>query len=474
MKPKLNILSNDELHRVHLSILDVFERTGVEVHSPQALELLGEAGAEVDEKKRLAFIPQFMVEEALRSAPKSVTLYGRDPKYRVKLEKDRSHLVLGSTTVNVIDPVTGERVRGRKEFVAKAARVADALTNIHVSAQFCLALDCPENVQDLHELEAVFLNTKKPVMAIVYSPESARDIIRFASLIVGGLDELNKKPIVFIYCEPASPLRHDEKAVNILMKFAKEGLPALYAPCVQAGATGPVTLGGTLVQSFVESFTGLIITQLLRRGTPFICGTVSTVMDMRTGAMAYGAPEFSIINAAAAQLAQSYELPFFGTGGPSDSKLPDEQAIAEAATSLLTAMLSGTNLIHDIGYIESGATGSLETVVILDELAGAYTRIRNGMEINDETLATDVIGQVGAGGHYLAHKHTLEHLRKEHWLPKLIDRTRYGMWNTTGRKDMITRAREKILKILKDHQPETLPRDVVKEINSIIETRTST
>ncbi len=197
-------------------------------------------------------------------------------------------------------------------------------------------------------------------------------------------------------------------------------------------------------------------------------------MDMRTGAMAYGAPEFSLINAAAAQLAQHYRLPFFGTGGPSDSKLPDEQAIAEAATSLLMAMLSGTNLIHDIGYIESGVTGSLETVVMLDELAGAYTRIRNGMELNDETLATDVICEVGAGGHYLAHKHTLEHLKKEHWLPTLIDRTRYGMWNTAGCKDMITRAREKILKILKEHQPETVPQDVVKEINSIIETRTST
>jgi trimethylamine--corrinoid protein Co-methyltransferase len=471
MWPKLNILSNDELYSVHLAILDVFERTGVKIHNPQALRLLSNAGAEVDEKRRLAWIPPFIVEEAIRSAPRSVTLYGRNPKYRVKLEKDRSYLVLASTTMNVIDPETGQRVRGRKEYVAKAARVADALTNIHISAQFCLALDCPKEVQDLHELEAVFLNTEKPVMAIVYSPESARDIIKIASLIAGGLDELKKKPILFIYSEPSSPLEHDEKYVDILIEFAKEGLPALYAPCVQAGATGPVTIAGTLVQSFVESFTGLIITQLVRRGTPFICGVVSTVMDMHTGVMTYGSPELSIINAAAAQLAQYYKLPFFGTGGPSDSKLPDEQAIAEAATSLLTAMLTGTNLIHDVGYIESGATGSLETVVIIDELADMYRRIINGMEVNDETLATDVISEVGPGGHYLAHKHSLKYVKKEHWMPKLIDRTRYEMWSNTGRKDMVTRAREKISGILKDHRPEPLPEDVIEEIRRIIESR---
>lgn len=473
MRSKIAILSSDELYSVHLAILEVFEKTGVKIHSPRALKLLGDAGAEVDEKRKIARIPSYLVEESIKSAPKIITLYGRNPNYRVKLEKDKSYLVLGSTTAYVIDPETYQRSRGRKEYIAKAVRVADALPNIHMPAQFCLAFDCPKETQDLHELEAVFHNTEKPIMSIVYSLESARDLIKMASLIVGGLEELRKRPIFFLYSEPTSPLENDEKCMNILVEYAKERLPVLYAPCVQAGATGPATLAGTLVQSFVESLTGLVLTQLIRKGAPFICGTVSTVMDMRNGVMAYGAPEFSIINAAAAQLAQYYGLPFFGTGGTSDSKLPDGQAVAEAATSLLMAFLSGTNLIHDIGYIESGLTGSIEMVVITDEIADMHKRILSGMDINEETLATDVIHEVGPGGQYLSHKHTLKFVRKEHWVPKLFDRARYDIWCEAGRKDIITRAREKISKILKEHQPEPLPKDVAEGIKEIIKARSS-
>ena len=465
---KLNILSQDEIKAVHLTILQVLEKTGVKVHSDVALKMLKDAGAEVDEKTRHVKIPSYLVEESIRNTPKYVHLYGRDPKYRLKLEKDNFYTVLGSTGPNVIDPEKFERAPSKKKYVAKAARVMDALPNIHVAAQFCLALDYPPEVQDLHELEAVFVNTVKPVMVIAYSPQGARKIIEMAAVIKGGIHRLRREPLLFVYSEPTSPLEYSEKAANIVIETAKLGIPVLSAPCVQAGATGPVTLAGTLVQSFVESLTGLVIAQLTKKGAPLIVGEVSTIMDMKTAVMGYGAPEFSVINAASAQLAHYYGLPFFGTGGCSDSKLPDEQAVAEATTSLLMAMLTGTNLIHDIGYIEGAITGSLEMVVIADELFSMLSRVIRGMRVNEETLALDVINDVGSGGHYLSQKHTLKFLSEEHWFPSLIDRRRYEFWKADGAKDMLTRAREKLLKILGKHEPEPLPKDVLKEIEWII------
>jgi trimethylamine--corrinoid protein Co-methyltransferase len=465
---KVSILLKGEIEALHLAILQVFEETGVKIYSKKALEALKNAGAEVNEKVFHVKIPSYLVEECIRSTPKYIHLYSRELKQQLKLEKDNFYTVLASTVPNIIDPETFKRVQGRKDYVAKAARVADALPNIHIAAQFCLALDCPPAVQELHELEAVFTNTVKPVMAIAYSPQGAKKIIEMAAIIKGGIDKLRKEPLLFMYTEPTSPLEYGDKAVDTLIETVKLGVPVLSAPCAQAGATAPVTLAGTLVQSFVESLTGLIIAQLIRRGAPTIIGDVSTVMDMKTAIMSYGAPELSIINAASSQLAHYYGLPFFGTGGCSDSKLPDEQAVAEAVTSLFSAMLSRTNLIHDIGYIEGAMTGSLEMVIIIDELFSMLSRIVKGMKIDDESLAVDVIHEVGPGGHFLSHKHTLKFFKEEHWIPSLIDRRRYGSWRGDGVKDMLTRAREKLQKILRDHQPEPLSKDIKQELTNII------
>ncbi|UCH02123.1 MAG: trimethylamine methyltransferase family protein [Candidatus Bathyarchaeota archaeon] len=466
---RLNILSRDELESLHLTILEVFEKTGVKVHSERAFKTLKENGADVDEKTHLTKIPSHLVEEAIRNAPSFVHLYGRNSKYRLKLERDSFYTVLGSTVTHVIDPETFERVTAKKTYVEQAARVADALPNIHVAAQFCLAMDCPPENQDVHEMEAVFTNTIKPAMVIAYSLQGVKKIIEIGKIIKGGIERLKREPLFFVYSEPTSPLEYSEKAAEILIETAKLGLPILSAPCVQAGATGPVTLAGTLVQSFVESLTGLIIAQLTRKGTPCIIGEVATVMDMKTAVMGYGAPEFSVINAASSQLAHYYKIPFFGTGGCSDSKLPDAQAVAEATMSLLMAMLTGTNLIHDIGYLESATTGSLEMVIIEDELYSMLNRVVKGMKVSEETLALDVINDVGPGGHYLSHQHTLKLITEEHWFPNLIDRSRYGAWKAKGKKDLLTKAREKLHNILREHEPEPLSNDVLKQVEGILE-----
>ena len=471
---KFSILDDDELYSIHQSILETFDKVWIRIDDDYVLDLLKNAGASVEKEKKIVRIPSYLVEEAIRGSPKIFTLYGKDKDHRVKLEKDKVYSVLSSTTPNVMDLNTGARIHRTKEYIGKAARIADALPNYHVVPQFCLAMDYSSTLgyaQDLRELEAVVSNTSKPVMGLFYSSETSKDFIDMLSLLAGGIDELRKKPRAFAYVEPSSPLEYSKEAVGIMVEWAKEGLPILCVPIVQSGATGPVTLAGTLVQSFVESLTGLVIIHLIRKGTPFIIGAVSTVLDMKTGVMAYGAPEFSVINAAASQLAKYYGLPFFGTGGCSDSKVIDGQAVGESATSLLFAMLSHTNLIHDQGYIESGLTGSLEMVVIDNELFGMCKRIVDGMKINDESLAVDLIEKVGPRGHYLGEKHTLKHMLEEHWMPSLMDRSPYSKWCGSGGKDLALRARERALKILKEHQPEPIPKDIHGELIHIIEKR---
>lgn len=467
LRSRISVLCQDELQQIHSATLEILETIGAIVNSPQALSILEENGAFVDRSRRLVKIPSNLVKEAIRSAPKGITLCGRNPARDIELENGKINFGMGSTTVHIIDPHTWKRETARKEHIAQAVRVADALPNIGFVEQFCCALDCPRSVQDLHEIEAVLTNTEKPIVAIAYSSKGAKNFLRMASLVSGSIDELRRRPILAVYAEPVSPLEHDEEATNILIEVSKQGIPVLYGSAVQSAATGPITLAGTLVTANAEALMGLVLSQLVRKGTPFIHGVISTIIDARSGVMCYGAPEFALINIMAAQLTQWYGLPFFGTGGTTDSKTVDEQAVCEAMMTALPGSLAGTNLIHDMGYIESGLTGSFEMLVIGNEIADMCKRIARGVTVNDETLAVDVIRDAGPGGHFLSKKHTLEHI-DEHWMPKLIDRNTYEAWKKSGSRDMVIKARETVAKLLKEHNPEPLPKNIIQGMDQII------
>jgi len=467
LKARLTLLDEEELYMVHLAIIEILERVGVVVESEKAKKILKDGGADVSEKDDLVRIPAHLLKEALNKAPERVVMCGRNPKHDIKLENGRVHFGTGSTTLYFRD-LDGVRKPARKEFIAKAVRIADGLPNIHFAEQFCLALDHKGKAQDLHEIEPVLLNTEKPIIGIFYSPETTRNAIEMASHAAGGMKELRRRPILTLYSEPASPLTHDRIYIENLIEFAEAGMPALYSPCPAAGATSPMTLIGTLAQAAAESLTGLVVSQLVRKGTPFIYGTLGSILDQRTGILTYGSPEMSMINAAAAQLAQYYRLPFFGTGGVTDSKTIDGQAVGEAAYTMLMAVLSGTNLVHDCGYMESGMTSSPEMLVICNELAGACTRIAKGLTVNDDTLATDVVRKVKPGGHFLSHPHTMRYFNSEVWLPTIIDRTRMGKWEEMGSKDIVSKANSEAKRILKEHEPEPLPKDVIESIHNIV------
>jgi trimethylamine--corrinoid protein Co-methyltransferase len=289
-----------------------------------------------------------------------------------------------------------------------------------------------------------------------------------ASTIVGGKDELRKRPILTLYAETVSPLAFTHANENII-EFANAGVPFAIGPIPMLGATAPMTLSGTAVISNSESLAALTLSQLINPHTPVIYTCWATPMDPVTSRCSYGAPEFALgTSVLCATMAHYYGLPSYGFGGCSDSKLPDAQAGAEAMMNSIMAGLCGVNLIHDHGYLAGGSIGSIEMAIICNEIIGMVSRIVKGIEVNDETLAVDVIRAVGPEGHFMSQKHTLKHLETELFFPKLFDKTSEVSWAKAGKKDLRDIAKEKAKKILKEHFPEPLSKDVESGLSRIV------
>jgi trimethylamine--corrinoid protein Co-methyltransferase len=462
---RLRLLSKNDIDLIHSQSIEILEKIGVGVRSEKASKLLVNSGAEINEARGTVRIPAVLVEEAVRNAPKDITLHGRNPKNDIRLESGLVHFGLGMNTQQVLDLETGERRHSTKEDVGRMAKLADALSNIDFVMPLCSALDKPKIAQDRHELDALLNNTEKPIMCWA---EDGRALLRIAAAAAGDHEILRKQPIVSMCANTASPLQHDRKYVENLLEFAQAGVPAVYGPCIQLGATGPVTIAGSLAQANAEVLSGLVISGLAKKGAPFIYGSMGSILDQYTCVMSYGAPELALFNAGATDLAMYYGLPHFGTGGCTDSKLVDEQAVAEATETALVAGLCRTHLVHDVGYIESGMTASYEMIVINDEVAGMVGRVLADEIVSHETISLETIEKVGPGGSYLTAPHTLKYLGKQP-RTRLMDRRRFDAWHKDGAKDLLFRAREKAKRLLAEHQPQPLPSDISTAIRDMIE-----
>ncbi|MDW7674123.1 MAG: trimethylamine methyltransferase family protein, partial [Bacillota bacterium] len=459
-------LSEDQCKQIVSAAIEVLERTGVDVFHDDALKLFADNNCWVD-GNRVKF-PSGLVEWAIRTAPSRVVLADRDGNRTMFLEGTNSYYGPGPTNTYFIDPFTGERRKPLKEDKVNVAKVCDALPNIDYVMDLGTASDVTPNLADVHAFEAMLLNTSKPIVHWGFDIEQYQDIVDMCIEIAGSLEKLQQAPFVALYSESSPPGLHSNEGIGKAMWVAEKGLPLIYTPCVMAGATSPATMAGTLVQALSESFVGLVAAQLIRKGTPFILGGVIAVMDMKSTILSYGSPEFNLLQGAMANLGQYMKIPVFGTAGCTDSKTLDGQAAIEASLSLLTAAQMGANLVHDVGYTEYGATGSLYQVVLGNEILGMVKRIMRGIEVNDETLALDVIDNVGPGGHFLGERHTIENFKKETWFPTLIDRTRYDEWKMKGALSMGDRIKAKTQTIIKEHQPKQLSAEVVEKIAQIV------
>lgn len=467
IRPKIRLLSNSQRQQIHRAALDVLERIGVKFFEPEAVELLKEAGADIIDQN-LVRIPSYLVEETLRTAPKRIVIYDRNGKPTMFLEGHNIYFGTGSDLQNTIDPFSGKRRRSKKKDVGNAALLCDCLPNIDFVMSMGIASDVNKKTADRYHFEEMVSNTTKPIIFTAWDLHGLADIYKMCIKVAGDAESFRRNPFVIHYAEPTTPLRHTAEATQQLLFCAEKGIPIVYISGPSMGASAPVTIAGTVVLSMAEFLSGLVVSQLKQKGSPIICGGGSSPMDMRTATFSYAAPENWLDEIAIREMATYYGLPVFGEAGVSDAKIFDQQAALEIAITLVLVGLGGTNLIHDIGYLESGFTASYEAIVLADEVIGALKRFLKGIEVSEETLALDVINRVGPGGNFLTSEHTLKHFKEEIWKPEYLDRQNYDGWHKSGEKSLDEVLNEKVKWILENHQPEPLSQSIRQAIKEIV------
>jgi trimethylamine--corrinoid protein Co-methyltransferase len=457
-------LSDEKLEIIHAASLKILERTGVRLYESRAVDLLKRKGAAVEDGNRVR-IPPNLVEWALSTAPKQATLHNRYGQPAMLLHGHNMYYGTGSDCPNVIDIRTGQRRPGILQDIVEATIVCDALPNIDFLMSFCIANDLNPQTYDRHQMRAMLMHSTKPILFVTLDFAGCVDAVRMAEAVAGGPQALRSRPLCACYINVSNALRHNQEALQKLFYMAEKGLPTTYTPVVLRGATGPVTAAGAIALSNAGELAGLVISQIVREGTPVILtGGVNDMLEMRSAIDCYSDPTNRVM---LVELAHRYGLPIFGLTGCSDAKLPDQQAAAEAALSILLESLAGAQMAHDVGYLDSGMTNSIEQIVICNEIISYTKHFMKELEVCDETLALDVINQVGPDGDFIGSQHTRRHFRED-WYPELFERRNYDGWEKAGGKTLRQRAQERALDLLVSHKPEPLAPEIQLEIDQIV------
>ena len=457
-------LAEDQVRKIHWASLEILERFGARLHYPEAVDLLRKGGADVSDGN-LVRLPSGMVEKAFTTVPKRVVLYDRYGEPAMPLEGNRCFYGPGSDCLNVIDHRTGKCRKAVLGDVVEGTTLCDALPNVDFVMSMVLPTDVDQAIADTYQMEAMLSHTTKPIINVSYDLRGLVDAVEMAEAVMGGKDELRRNPLVTCYINVVSGLNHNTEALQKLLYLSGRGLPALYIPSSTGGVTSPVTPAGAAALDNAGVLLGLVLSQLKREGAPYIMpGMQPSPMDMRTMVTPYATPERGIFQS----LARLYDLPAFGLGGASDAKVVDQQAAAEAALTLLAESLVGGNIIHDLGYLESGLAFSFVQLVICEEIVDWIEAFLKGVEVSDETLALDVIAQVGPEGQYLNKGHTRKHFR-EAWYPHLFDRSDRKTWEDGGSRTLGERAAERVEEILGKYQPDPLPDGVRAQLRKIVQ-----
>ncbi|MCL0078074.1 trimethylamine methyltransferase family protein [Dehalococcoidia bacterium] len=471
-QPRLKVLNREQALVIHAAALEILEKTGFKMEHSGALEMLSDAGCRVSDGDWVR-LPAYLAEEALSSAPRQIALYDQQGNKTMPLRDGNSFYGTGSDATFTLDMETGQRRRTVLRDAANFARLVDGLENI----AFAMSMANPEDVpvEDIYVrvFAEMIRNTNKPVVFIADSGKDIARIYEIACLVAGGEAEFQRKPFILNYSEPISPLRFPANVVEKLIFCAEKKIPICFPSGTNAGGGAPVTLAGAMSLGIAENLVGLVVHQLAGKGSPFLFGPNVSVLDMKSTVVSYGCPEWSLTQAALADMRDEiYGLPIWAYAGASDAKVMDAQAGAEAMFSIVTAMLSRSNLIHDVAFLEFGSTSSLEMLTMANELIAMSRFFTTGIPVNEETLALEAIERVAGGGPgsmFLMDDHTFEHFEQAQFLPKLLDRSRYDSWEEAGAMDLYKRCNIEAKRILAEHQVAPKSDEVLHEIERILQ-----
>ena len=467
--PYFEILSEDQIYAIHSASLEILERTGIKVHNEEALEIFSGGGAYIEGDR--VKIPPVMVEQALRSVPSRILVTGRRGKGKVLLERNVVSYGLGTDVPYHIDTYTHEIRPTVLKDIENIGKVVQKCQDIDFTSNSGLAADVRPEMQDLYHYKAGSIYCDKPFFTTAANGKNMKALIDMAAVFAGSHENLRKAPSFIVYGEPVSPLALDKNATEVLLVCAEYRIPIVFPPMVQTGATGPMTLAGSLAQGNAEVLASLVVHQLKSSGAPFICGPFVGMMDMLTTLCCYGGPVIMKSQAALGQISRFYNMPTFGFAAVSDSPTIDAQCGMEMMWSVLINALAGLNLCHDVGYLNSGLLFSLESLLLGNEIISAVNHFMNGIEVNEVTLALEVIDKVGPEGNFLMEENTREFLKKEGWYPKFLNRKKFQAWEAEGSKTINQKLEEEAHKIIEEDVDPLISDDEMKEIDKIIAER---
>jgi len=466
-KPRISFLSESEIEAIHDASLRVLEKTGIKVLSKPALDILKKAGAKVDYETNHATLHRSLVEEALKMAPKTVKYCARNPKYDFVLNKQESHFCATGGPPFMVDWETGKRRYSTSEDIAQCARIADYLDHVDIIWPLGAGNDVPAPMRYIVDMCTSLRNSEKHFEGDATTGKEAQYQIEIAAAIVGGREELRERPIFSHVICTLSPLCYDKGMTEASIELGRAGIPVAVMPMPTTGGTGPATLAGTMVVNNAEFLGGLVIQEFASPGAPVVYAAAVGTIDFKTGAN-MPSPESSLMHLGLNQVAHYYDLPSeIGVTGHTTSKVLDTQAGYERARTILTHILTTPDIALGLGGLEADRMTSAEALVIDNEIIDYALRFVEGFEVNDDTLAVDIIDKVGPGGIYLGEKHTVQHFR-ERWMSRLSDISSYETWEKRGSRSIDEVAREKVREILATHKVTPLPEDVEKEIGRIL------
>ena len=462
-------LSEKDVETIHAASLDILEKTGFtyEAGLDSTLVLLENAGAVVDRKIDRIYFPRDLIIEQAAKAPARVILYSRDGLNDLDLTEDRVHLGTGGAAIKILDLETEDPRPSTLNDLYQLGRLVDRLENIHFFLRPCIPTDIPESEYDVNTYYACLKSTAKHVMSGVNDVSELHHVIDLAAMIAGGKDQLQAQPFVSVITSFAiSPLKLCTQSTLIMQEAIRNRIPVALSAAPMSGSTSPITMAGTLTQLHAEQLAGICICQLTNPGAPLLYGGIPGRTNLVSMGYLGGAVECGMMNAAIHQLSNHIRVPNYNSSGLTDSKIPDAQAGWEKAATTLLAAMGGSNFVHHAaGMLESMLTVAYEQYVIDDEIIGMCGKVLQGIEVDAEHLALDVIEAVGPGGSFMISDHTLDHLRSEYYLGnRIADQQNRELWEKDGALDARARGRQIAKKILAEEEKSYISPDVDQAI----------
>jgi trimethylamine--corrinoid protein Co-methyltransferase len=471
MQPQINFISPEEQEHIHKSALRLLENVGMQMPAREAVDIMRGAGAKI-EGENIVKIPEELATDAVAKAPKrdDFVLYGRKKKHDIHFNRDAPVLTSMEEATHVLDLETKERRPCTNKDLADIVRLIDALDNIRINAALATPQDVPKHTCEWYALATVLKNTSKHITVDAPGAQFVRDAVKMASLSVGSEENLRERPFITFVILTRPPFQIDRLSLEALIEMSRQGFPIKLSSGPILGMTSPVTIAGTLAQVHAEFLSCLVLSQIVRPGTPVMYTSFARGFDMKTVNVSMASPEFAIMRGAIAQMAHYLDLPARTPGFLRDAKVLDAQAGFESGTVGLVAAMAA-DVMDGLQY-DMDTLVDFADIVFCDEAWGALKRIARGFSIDENGMALDTIKEVGHGGSFLGTQHTLKNFRDELWTPHLMERRSWAQWEKDGKKDTEQRAREKAKEILASHQTQQLSPEVEAKIDRIAQEAT--